>query len=48
MQTVTHTTGLCKVYRGRPTVDHLDMQVEQVSSAELEGDRLCITLRLPS
>lgn len=29
MKTVIRTTGLCKAYRGRPAVDHLDMQVEQ-------------------
>ena len=29
MKTVIRTTGLCKRYRGKPAVDHLDMQVEQ-------------------
>lgn len=29
MKTVIQTTGLCKSYRGKPAVDHLDMQVEQ-------------------
>ena len=28
MKTVIRTTGLCKRYRGKPAVDHLDMQVE--------------------
>lgn len=29
MKTVIRTTGLCKRYRGKPAVDHLDMQVKQ-------------------
>ena len=29
MKTVIRTTGLCKRYRGKPAVDHLDMQMEQ-------------------
>ena len=29
MQTAVQTLGLCKSYRGKAAVDHLDMQVPQ-------------------